>query len=115
MPTVTLIVDALGGAEFPGRIRRIFPAADSVSRLVPVEVAVTGSATAQLRPGYTVRANLRLDTRENALVVPTRAVLGATGARSVFVVKAGLAERRAVRVGNDIERAARGLLRTGAR
>lgn len=100
---VPLAVDALGGARFAGRIRRIFPAADSVSRLVPVEVAISGAATGQLRPGYTVRANLRLGERGDALVVPTRAVLGATGARSVFVVKEGLAERRPVRVGSDID------------
>jgi membrane fusion protein, multidrug efflux system len=100
---VTLTVDALGGAPYKGRIRRIFPAADSVSRLVPVEVALTGAATSQLRPGYTVRANLKLDSREDALVVPTRAVLGATGARSVFVVRNGQAERRPVRVGDDID------------
>jgi membrane fusion protein (multidrug efflux system) len=100
---VALRVDALGGATYPGRVRRIFPAADSVSRLVPVEIAVTGSATSELRPGYTVRALLRLDTRDNALVVPTRAVLGAAGARSVFIVKGGLAERRGVRVGPDVD------------
>ncbi len=101
--SVALKVDALGGTEYPGRVRRIFPAADSVSRLVPVEIAVTGPSTAQLRPGYTVRATIRLDTREGALVVPTRAVLGASGARSVFIVKDGLAERRAVRVGDDVD------------
>jgi len=100
---VTLKVDALGGAPVAGRVRRIFPSADSVSRLVPVEVAVTGNATAQLRPGYTVRATLRLDTRADALVLPTRAVLGASGSRSVFIVKGGLAERRAVRVSDDID------------
>lgn len=100
---VALRVDALGGQSVAGRVRRIFPAADSVSRLVPVEIAVTGNATAQLRPGYTVRATLRLDTRPDALVLPTRAVIGAAGARSVFIVKDGLAERRAVRVGADID------------
>lgn len=100
---VALRVDALGGETVPGRVRRIFPAADSVSRLVPVEIAVAGASAARLRPGYTVRATIRLDTRDDALVVPTRAVLGASGARSVFVVKDGLAERRAVRVGDDVD------------
>jgi RND family efflux transporter MFP subunit len=100
---VALRVDALGGASYPGRVRRIFPSADSVSRLVPVEIAVSGPSTANLRPGYTVRASLALDTRDEALVVPTRAVLGAAGARSVFVVKGGLAERRGVRVGPDMD------------
>lgn len=101
--TVALRVDALGGESVPGRVRRIFPTADSTSRLVPVEIAVGGSEAARLRPGYTVRATIRLDTREDALVVPTRAVLGASGARSVFIVKGGLAERRAVRVGDDVD------------
>lgn len=50
-----------------------------------------------------MRATLRLDTRPDALVLPTRAIIGAAGARSVFVVKNGLAERRAVRVGADID------------
>jgi membrane fusion protein (multidrug efflux system) len=100
---VALRVDALGGETVPGRVRRIFPTADSTSRLVPVEIAVTGSDAGRLRPGYTVRATIRLDTREDALVVPTRAVLGASGARSVFIVKEGLAERRAVRVGDDVD------------
>lgn len=101
--TVDLSVDALAGAKFPGRIRRIFPAADSLTRLVPVEVAITGNSTAVLRPGYTVRATLSLDTKNDALVVPTRAVLGASGARSVFVIRNGFAERRAVRVGADVD------------
>ena len=37
---VDVTVDALGGARVPGRIRRIFPSADSVTRLVPVEVCI---------------------------------------------------------------------------
>lgn len=96
-------VDALGGQTVAGRVRRIFPAADSVSRLVPVEVSVSGASAAALKPGYTVRATLRLDTRNDALVIPTRAVLGAAGARSVFIVQNGNAERRPVRVGSDVD------------
>ncbi len=101
--TLDVRVDALGGQTVPGRVRRIFPSADSVSRLVPVEVAVSGATAAQLKPGYTVRATLRLDTRDDALVIPTRAVLGAAGARSVFIVQNGNAERRPVRVGSDVD------------
>jgi S1-C subfamily serine protease len=43
---VSVRVDALG-RDVSGRIRRIFPAADSSSRLVPVEVAITGAQQAQ--------------------------------------------------------------------
>lgn len=99
---VPLSVDALGGRRVEGRIRRIFPSADSATRLVPVEVALTGSQLAGLRPGYTVRATLALDRRDDALLVPSRAVSGPAGARAVYIVKAGKIERRTVRVGSDM-------------
>jgi membrane fusion protein, multidrug efflux system len=99
---VPLSVDALGGQRVDGRIRRIFPSADSATRLVPVEVALTGGQLVGLRPGYTVRATLSLDRRDDALLVPSRAVSGPAGARAVYVVKGGKIERRAVRVGSDM-------------
>jgi RND family efflux transporter MFP subunit len=99
---VPLTVDALGGQRVEGRIRRVFPAADSATRLVPVEVALSGAQLAGLRPGYTVRATLALDKRDNALLVPSRAVSGPAGARAVYVVKGGVVERRAVRIGSDM-------------
>jgi membrane fusion protein (multidrug efflux system) len=100
---VDISVDALGGARVRGRIRRIFPAADSATRLVPVEVALTGSALNQLRPGYTIRATFRLGARDDALLVPTRALMGPAGARTVVVVRQGKGERRMVRAGPDID------------
>jgi membrane fusion protein (multidrug efflux system) len=100
---VDVSVDALGGARVPGRIRRVFPSADTVTRLVPVEVALTGSALAQLRPGFTIRATFRLGSRDNALFIPTRAVMGPVGARSVVIVRQGKSERRIIRVGPDID------------
>ncbi|HET6681896.1 MAG TPA: efflux RND transporter periplasmic adaptor subunit [Gemmatimonadaceae bacterium] len=98
-----LTVDALGGERFDGRIRRIFPAADSSTRLVPVEVAVSGDATQRLRPGYTARVTFQLDSRTDALLIPTRAVMGPAGSRSVYIARGGLAERRPVRVGTDVD------------
>ena len=99
---VPLSVDALGGQNVAGRIRRIFPVADSATRLIPVEVALTGSQLSQLRPGYTVRATLSLDRRDNALLVPSRAVSGPAGARAVYIVRGGQVERRAVSIGSDM-------------
>ena len=101
--TVDVTVDALGGARVPGRIRRVFPAADSITRLVPVEVALSGSALNQLRPGYTIRSTFRLGARTDALLIPTRAVTGPAGARTVVIVRQGRSERRIVRVGPDID------------
>ncbi len=99
---VAVFVDALG-REVPGRIRRIFPAADSTSRLVPVEVAISGAQQAGLKPGYSVRVTLKLDERDDALVIPTRAIVGAAGSQSVYVIRDGRAERRRVRVGTDLD------------
>ncbi len=99
---VQLTVDALAGQRVEGRIRRIFPSADSATRLVPVEVALSGSQRAGLRPGYTVRATLALDRRDDALLVPSRAVSGPAGARAVYIVRGGQVERRAVRIGSDM-------------
>jgi membrane fusion protein (multidrug efflux system) len=100
---VDVTVDALGGARVAGRIRRVFPSADSLTRLVPVEVALSGSALNQLRPGYTIRSTFRLGTRNDALLIPTRAVMGPAGARTVVVVRQGKSERHIVRVGPDID------------
>jgi membrane fusion protein (multidrug efflux system) len=99
---VPLTVDALGGQQVAGRIRRVFPTADSATRLVPVEVALSGSQLTGLRPGYTVRATLSLDRRDNALLVPSKAVSGPAGARAVYIVKGGVVERRQVQVGSDM-------------
>lgn len=99
---VPLSVDALGGMKVDGHIRRVFPSADSATRLVPVEVALSGRQLEGLRPGYTVRATLSLDRRDDALLIPSRAVSGPAGARAVYVVKGGQIERKAVRVGSDM-------------
>jgi membrane fusion protein (multidrug efflux system) len=100
---VDVTVDALGGARVPGRIRRIFPSADTITRLVPVEVALTGSALNQIKPGFTIRSMFRLGARNDVVLIPTRAVMGPAGARTVVVVKQGKSERHLVRVGPDID------------
>lgn len=100
---VRLAVDALPGETFSGRIRRVFPSADSVSRMIPVEVAISGAASARLRPGYTARSTFSLSARDDAILVPARAVQGAAGNQSVFLVRDGAPVRRVVRVGSDVE------------
>jgi membrane fusion protein, multidrug efflux system len=98
---VTVTVDAMGGAAIEGRVRRIFPAADPATRLIPVEVALSGPQTAQLRPGFTVRARLALEAPRDVLTVPSRALAGAAAARYLFVVRGDKVERRTVRAGED--------------
>ena len=97
--TADITIDAFGATRFQGRIRRIFPAADSVTRMVPVEVALTGSATRQLKPGYLARVTVRLGERPGVLLAPVSSVVGSRDARAVFVVRSGKAERHPVRIG----------------
>ncbi|HYD52821.1 MAG TPA: efflux RND transporter periplasmic adaptor subunit [Gemmatimonadaceae bacterium] len=97
--TVDVAVDALGGERFAARVRRIFPTADTSTRMVPVEVALAGSEARRLKPGYLARVTFRLGERENVLLAPSSAVVGSAQARAVFVVRDGKVERRPVRVG----------------
>jgi len=97
--TADVAVDALGGERFEARVRRIFPAADTTTRMVPVEVALSGSAAQRLKPGYLARVTFKLGERGGVLLAPSTAVVGSGLARAVFVVKNGSVERRAVRLG----------------
>jgi len=94
-------IDAFGQSRFQGTIRRIFPAADSSTRMVPVEVAISGPAVRRLKPGYLARVTLRLGERPGVVIAPVSAVVGTRDARAVFLVRAGKAERRAVRLGQS--------------
>jgi len=100
---VRLTVDAVPGEEFTGRIRRVFPSADSTTRMIPVEVALSGAANARLRPGYTARATFRMTSRDDAVLVPVRAVQGNAGSQSVYLVKGGVPARQGVRVGAEVD------------
>lgn len=96
---VSVALDAYPGREILGRIRRIFPAADPASRLVPVEVALLGPQAELARPGFLARATFALGAREGALLVPASTIVSGTGAAAVFVVQDGRANRRTVETG----------------
>lgn len=97
--TVNLRMDALPDQMFRGRVRRVFPTADTSTRLVPVEVVLEGEGARLARPGYLARVSFTLDERENAMLVPVNAVLGTAGAEAVFVVEEQQATRRQVITG----------------
>ena len=96
---VDVSLDALPGRMVSGRIRRVFPSADTATRLVPVEVALTGAATSLVRPGFLARVVFSLEARQDALLIPASALLGGSGGRSVFVVERDTVRRRAVQTG----------------
>lgn len=101
--TARVSVDALPGLELEGTIQRIFPAADSVSRQVTVELIVTETPP-DVRYGFLARAHLVLERIPDAVVVPETALQrGAEGEMFVWVVNGGVAHMREVEVGYRFE------------
>jgi membrane fusion protein (multidrug efflux system) len=94
---VEVTLDAEPGRPLQGRIRRIFPAADPATRLVPVEVALAGGSPA--RPGFLARVRLRLGERVDVPIVPAGAVLSDGSSEAAFIVVDSRAIRREVETG----------------
>jgi RND family efflux transporter MFP subunit len=97
---VQVALDAFPSGMLSGRIRRVFPAADPATRLVPVEVAIRGSDARIARPGFLARVTFALGAKDNVRLVPASAIVkDASGAEAVYVVESERAERRIVRTG----------------
>ena len=84
---VSLQYDVLGDEEFPGRIRRIFPAADPLTRLFTVEVEINQQAVPQkIRPGYLSRIRFVTDSMRGVLAIPPEAIYQNQGKELAFVI-----------------------------
>lgn len=96
-------VDALPGIKLDGWIARIYPAADSASRQVTVELRIDRVPPA-VRLGFLARAHLVLDEMPESLLVPEEAVLrGAEVETYVWLVQDGAAILRPVSVGMRLD------------
>ena len=96
---VRVALDAFPERELEGRIRRIFPSADPATRLVPVEVALSGDSSDLARPGFLARVTFELGERDGVLLVPASAIVATGGSPAVFVVEGDHASRRPVSTG----------------
>lgn len=96
---VGVMLDAYPDSLLTGRVRRIFPAADPLTRLVPVEVALTGREANRVRPGFLARLTFALGTKEGVLLVPATALVQDATSQAVFVIENDRARRRAIRTG----------------
>jgi len=91
-------VDAYPGEIVEGRVTRIYPEADSVTRTVRIETTVDNSAGRYL-PGMYAVATLALNRRENVLVVPFEAAVRNVDHHLVYRVENGVAKAIRVEVG----------------
>ena len=93
-------LDALPSAPLHGTVRRIFPAANAQTRLVPVEVALGAAPPGtRVRPGFLARVTFDLEQRPQALAVPAAAVGAGTSGTFVYVVQSDTLIRRPVSTG----------------
>lgn len=97
---VTVNFDAFGVTEFAGKILRISPVVDAASGTLEVTVSVS-DPKAQLRPGLFARLNVLVERREQALLLPKAALVGAGSGNQVWVVDGDQAKLTTINVGLD--------------
>ena len=97
-----IVVDALEGETFEGKISLIHPTINPTSRTFPVEIEVANSDS-RLRPGMFSRVTLNFGTNERPLITDL-AVLKQAGSndRYVFLEKEGKAVYVKVELGTRI-------------
>lgn len=96
----TVTLDALDGKAVKGKVARLSPAIDPVTRTGQAELLL--QAGDGLKPGMYARVTLNVGSHEG-LAVPREAVksLAGTGEKRVFLEKAGKAESRMIRTGSE--------------
>ncbi len=85
-------------ASFEGRVLRLSPAIDPVTRALRAEVVVD-NREGLLRPGMFVEVEILIDRRVGVPVLPREAVTERAGKRVVFVLRGQRVERREVELG----------------
>ncbi|MGV8944052.1 efflux RND transporter periplasmic adaptor subunit [Thermomonas sp.] len=95
---VQLVVDALPGKTFEGRIDRVSPVVDAGSGTFRVVCAFDGGGL--LQPGMFARIRINYDQRANALVIPRTALLEDGSEPAVYTVRADKANRLPIKLGN---------------
>lgn len=95
---VTIVVDALAGANFAGRVQRISPTLDAATGTFKATIEVLDPKRS-LKPGMFARVGIVLERRSAALRIPRGAIVEAEGAPTVFVAKGDKAEQRSIKTG----------------
>jgi membrane fusion protein, multidrug efflux system len=92
-----MMVDAVPGKVFIGKVDRVAPVMDSASGTFRVVCAFDDAP--ELRPGMFGRIEVVYDQRQDALTVPRVALLEDEGEPAVYVIKGKQARRTTVQLG----------------
>jgi len=97
---VELSFDVFPDRAARGTIRRIFPAADTISRLFTVEVEVDQeSIPGAIYPGFLARVHFTTDERTDVVTIPHEALLSENGKDFVFVLEGETVRQREIEPG----------------
>lgn len=98
-----ILADVYPGNEFEGRIFRVHPTLDAMTRTFKAEIRIANNREI-LRPGMFARVYLDLG-EEEAFVVPASSVMMQEGTndRYIFVVENGVALRRLIKLGQRFD------------
>ena len=83
---------------FVGEVYAIEPRINEETRTLKLR-ALADNSKGALLPGQFVKVDLILDSKPNALLIPTQAVIPAQGGQTVFVVSSGKAKEVAIQTG----------------
>jgi len=100
---VAVLLDAYPASAIPSRVARVYPYLDDRLRTRTIEIEAPRSV--ELLPGMFARLTLKLETIQDAIVVPLEAIVSAPSGAVVFVIDSTTAVRRPVQTG--IEEAGR--------
>lgn len=87
-----------GLQKYAGRISALDPRIDSGTRTLLVR-AICANTDGRLLPGAFTNVSIPLDQINDAILVPAEAVVAGLDEKNVFIIKDGVAERRAVETG----------------
>ena len=93
---VEVEVDAYPGENFNGRVARLAPILDPATRTAQVEIEIPNPGY-RLKPGMYARARFTVEKHDNALVVPTPAVVDLQGKMGVWLPGEGDTRGRSTR------------------
>ena len=94
---VAMVVDAIPGQAFEGKVDRVSPVMDAGSGTFRVTLAFSSQQV--LRAGMFGRFEIQYDSRENVLTVPRTALLDDESEPAVYVVRAEKSVRVPVKLG----------------
>ena len=95
-------LDGVPGRPYLGKVVRIAPSLDPLTRTLEAEVQISNSS-GELRPGMYGRASVVTAVHERAVTVPVQAVQISAGRRLAFVLQGDRVHRREVQIGVDGE------------